>query len=85
LEVVQRPLYIGLEYTKGECSKVSEAPTKLMKPLRKNNNGNTSLSSYDNTYCREREEASSLFHNEIRGKHTLFNLPGERIDGNTSL
>jgi len=42
LEVVQRTRFVGLGYTKGECSKVSDASETLLKLSREGNDGNSS-------------------------------------------
>ena len=59
MEVVQRPRFVGLGYTKRECSKVAEDSKTLSKTSRKNDDGNTSQSSHDSAHCRGRAKASS--------------------------
>ena len=71
LEVVQRPRYACLGYTKGECSNMSGASTTLMKPSRKKDDGETSPSSCDNAYCKERAEASSHCHHDLDRKSVV--------------
>ena len=66
LEVVQRPQFAGMGYTNGKCSKVSYAFDTSSKLSRKENDGNTSPSSHGSFHCRERVEASSHHHNDIR-------------------
>ena len=62
-----------------------EASTTLWKPSRSwENDGNTSPSSYGSTYRKEKVEAISHHHNDIRGKHLLLNSSGEKNDGNIS-
>jgi len=41
LEVVHRPQFVRLRYTKGECSKVSDSFEASSKSLMKENDGNT--------------------------------------------
>lgn len=72
LEVVQRPRFSGLGYTEGECSKVSETPKKLLKLLRKENNGNTLTSSHRSAHCIGRAEASSHNQNHTRDSQERY-------------
>ena len=46
MEVVQRRKFVGLRYTKGECSKVSKSSETSPKMSRKENDGNTSPPSH---------------------------------------
>ena len=62
LEVVQRPQFAGLRYTKGEFSKVSDSSEMSSKSSRKENDGNPFPSSHGSFHCRERAEASSHRH-----------------------
>ena len=58
LEVVQRPRFIGLGYTEGEFSKVSEACNTFSEPSRKEDDGDTSKSSDYNAHRKGRARAS---------------------------
>ena len=63
VEVVQRPQFAGVGYTKGECSKVSDASKTSLKSSRKENDVNTSPSSHGSAHCQERAEEISHCHN----------------------
>ena len=73
LEVVHKHPFAGSRYTKGECSKVSESSETLMESTRKENDGNTYPSSHDSDHCRERAEASSHRHTDIRDNKGRYN------------
>ena len=73
LEVIQRPRLAVLGYTDGKFSEVLEAPNEWLKPLGKENDWNTSPSSYDNAHCNERAEASSCHHDCTRNHQERYN------------
>lgn len=73
LEVVHEHRFAGSRYTKRECSKVSESSETSMKSSRKENDGNTSPSSHSSAHCRERVEASSHHHTDIRDSKGRYN------------
>ena len=66
LEVVQRPLFTGLGYTKGECSKVSEASKTLLKPSEEEDDWIALQSSHDSAHCTRRPKASSPHQGSIK-------------------
>jgi len=63
LEVTHEPRFACLRYTKGECSKVLDL---FKTSSRKENDGKTSPSSHGNSHYREKAEASSHCHTDIR-------------------
>lgn len=73
LEVVQRPQFVGLRYTKGECSKVPDSFETLSKSSRKENDGNTSPSSHGSGHHRERVEASSHHQTYTKDGKEMYN------------
>jgi len=62
LEVEKRPRFARLGCTKGKCSKMSEASMTLLKLSRKEDDGNTSPSTYGSMNCRERAKENSRSH-----------------------
>ena len=52
---------------------VSKASETLLKPSRKENDGNTSPSSHGSTHCKERAKASSHCHNGTRDSQERYN------------
>ena len=73
LEVVQRPQFVGLGYTEGECSKVSGTSETLLKSSRKEDDGNAYPSSHGSAHSRERAEASSHRHTYTRDDKERYN------------
>jgi len=70
LEFVHEHRFGGSRYTKGECSKVlvlSEISS------RKENDGKTSPSSHGSFHCKERAEASSHSHADVRNNKGMYN------------
>ena len=73
LEVMQRPHFTGLGYTEGQCSKVSKDANTWLKPLGKENDGNTSPPSYDSEHCKERVEEICFHHDFTRDQQERYN------------
>jgi len=73
LEVEQRPLFARLGCTEGQFSKMLEASMTLLKPSRKEDDWNTSPSTYDNMHCRERAKESSCSHDHTRDRKEMYN------------
>jgi len=85
LEIVQRPQFTGSRYTKGECSKVSDSSETSLKSSSKENDGKTSPSSHVSSHCKERIDASSHRHNDIRdnkGRNNHFRSSNDHFDCN---
>lgn len=70
LEVVHEHPFAGSRYTKGECSKVLDSSDTLS---RKENDGKTFPSSHGSFHCRERAEASSHRHTDIKNSKVRYN------------